>query len=196
MFFIFLYDVVAIGTRTKISLGAGHAVAGLVAVEFAWPEFLAIRGVGDGLDGAGVDDLVTAGRVLRGDLEAVEEQAGAFGIELAGGDGVDDQGERDLNRTAIFKRQEGDWFDLPRRIFEGGAGTGGLGVDGYESVRSSGLRPGLEAIRETLEAAVEVAVIGVADGGGVAFFPAGLDVAAFEVDDNYALNTERPIESL
>jgi hypothetical protein len=43
--------------------------------------------------------------VSRGDLESVEE-AGAFGVELVGGEGLEDFDKRELDRGAIFGRRE------------------------------------------------------------------------------------------
>jgi hypothetical protein len=52
----------------------------------------------------GVDlDVLGVGR---GDLESVEEEAGAFGVELMGGEGLEDFDERELDRGAVFDRGE------------------------------------------------------------------------------------------
>jgi hypothetical protein len=41
-------------------------------------------------------------------LEAVEEGGGSFGVELTGGEGVDDDGESDLHGFAVFEGGELD----------------------------------------------------------------------------------------
>ena len=80
---------------------------------------------GEGAGGAGGSDLqavrvcgsfgeyvgwvgrdVEAGGVVAGKLEAVEESGGAADFELAGGEGVDDDGERGLDGVAVFEGGE------------------------------------------------------------------------------------------
>src|ERR1700736_2132498 len=67
---------------------------------------------GGGLEGAddlgGVGPGVGPGGVHAGELEAVEEGGGAFGVEVSGGKGVDDDGEGDLDRFAVFEGGELD----------------------------------------------------------------------------------------
>jgi hypothetical protein len=64
----------------------------------------AFLGVADGADAVGVDlDVFGVGR---GDLEPVEEEDGAAGVELVGGEGMDDFDERELNGGAVFDIRE------------------------------------------------------------------------------------------
>ena len=81
------------------------------------------------------------GGVDGGKLEAVEEGGGAFGLEVSGGEGVDDDGEGDLDGLAVF---EGGEFDVLAGDKVAGAGCGGAPKAGVALV----------------EAGVEVAVRG------------------------------------
>ena len=56
-------------------------------------------GVGFGLE---------AGGVAGGKLEAVEQGCGALGVEVAGGEGVNDDGESNLDGFAVFEGRELD----------------------------------------------------------------------------------------
>jgi hypothetical protein len=56
-----------------------------------------ICGSGAGLDSCGVGG---------GELEAVEKRGGAFGVEAAGCDGIDDHRERELDRFGVFEREQ------------------------------------------------------------------------------------------
>jgi hypothetical protein len=103
-----------------------------------------LGGVGLGAQGGGVDG---------GELEAVEEGGGATGLQVSGGEGVDDDGEGDLDGFAVF---EGGELDVL-------AGEGG-GV--------------AEAAVALVEAVVEVAPYSRGEGGGFAAGSVGLDVAA------------------
>jgi len=61
---------------------------------------------GDFFDGGGGFGLgVGFGEVLAGDLEAVEEQTGAFGIEVVGGQPLEDLAYGVLDGAAVF----GEW---------------------------------------------------------------------------------------
>ena len=59
-------------------------------------------------DAGGVGFGLEAGRVAGGKLEAVEQSGGALGVEVAGGEGVDDDGESDLDGFAVFEGGELD----------------------------------------------------------------------------------------
>ena len=59
-------------------------------------------------DTGGVGFGLEAGRVAGGKLEAVEQSGGALGVEAAGGEGVDDDGESDLDGFAVFEGGELD----------------------------------------------------------------------------------------
>jgi hypothetical protein len=57
---------------------------------------------GDVFDGFGGGlQVFEAGQVGTGDLEAVEESAGALGVDVAGGDAAEDVVEGDLDRGAV-----------------------------------------------------------------------------------------------
>ena len=77
-------------------------------------EFIAIAGVGDGFDGFEGEDVLLAFNILRGDLKAVEEEAGAAGVEFRGAERTKNPREGQLDGTAIF--EEGK---LDRLIFAG-----------------------------------------------------------------------------
>lgn len=87
-----------------------------------------VEAFGGGLDGAdhvgGVGAEVEVGGVDGGELEAVEEGGGAAGVELAGSECVDDDGEGDLDGLAVFERGE---FDVLAGD-EGGAGLPAIGA--------------------------------------------------------------------
>jgi hypothetical protein len=121
-----------------------------------------VEAFGRGFEGA--DDVgcegfgLQAGGVILGELEAVEQGGGALDVELAGGEGVDDDGESDLDGFAVF---QGDQFDVLAGD-EVAAGGGG-GAEGGVAL---------------VEAVVEVAPGPVGEGGGFAAGSVGLDVAA------------------
>jgi hypothetical protein len=121
-----------------------------------------VEALGGGVDGAdyfgGVGLEVEMGGVNGGELEAVEEGGGAPGLEISSGEGVDDDGEGDLDGFAIF---EGGEFDV---------------LAGDEVAASSGSVP--ECSVALVEAGVEVAVGGFVERWGVALEAVGLDVAA------------------
>ena len=113
--------------------------------------------VADDVDGLG-DDGEAAG-VGGGEAQAVEEDAGAGGVEQLGGDGVDDLGDGELDGLAVFEGGEGDHLAAGDA---GGAAGEGLSVDLVGAV----------------EAVVEVAEVVVGEGDGAALGSVGLDVAA------------------
>ncbi len=126
----------------------------------AW--FCQVQAFGGGFDGA--DDVgregfgVEAAGVVAGELEAVEESSGSLDVELSGGEGVDDDGEGDLDGFAVF---EGGEFDV---------------LAGDEV--AAGGRSGAEGAVALVEAVVEVAPCSVGEGWGLAAGSVGLDVAA------------------
>ena len=76
----------------------------------AW--FCEVDTLGGGVDGADYVmregfEVETPG-VAGGELQAVEESGGSARLQLAGGEGVDDDGEGDLNGFAIFEGGELD----------------------------------------------------------------------------------------
>jgi hypothetical protein len=121
-----------------------------------------VEAFGGGFDGAdlvgSVGVVVEAPDVAAGDLEAVEEGGGALVVELPGGEGVDDDGESDLDGFAVF---EGGEFDV---LAGDEVGTGGFGV--------------AEAAVTVVEVVVEVAVGTGGEGGGGALEAIRLDVSA------------------
>jgi hypothetical protein len=46
---------------------------------------------------------VEPGGIVGGQLQAVEQGGGAAGVQIAGGEGVDDDGEGDLNGFAVLE---------------------------------------------------------------------------------------------
>ncbi len=60
--------------------------------------FHGVGGIGCGLAGRQIDG---------GDLEAVEQEAGAAGVELVGGETKDDFADGGLDGGAIFRAREG-----------------------------------------------------------------------------------------
>jgi hypothetical protein len=100
----------------------------------------------------GVDGLVF-GEVHGGDLETVEEEAGAAGVECVGGDALEDFADGVLDGGAVFGDGEG----------EGPAAAAGFEVD-------DGLAVGVVVVAEGLEA----------EAGGVATATVGEDVAALQ----------------
>jgi hypothetical protein len=107
-----------------------------------------VEAVGGGFDGAdgsgGRGFVVEAAGVVAGELEAVEQGGGAFDVELAGGEGVDDDGEGDLYGLSVF---EGGEFDV---LAGDEVASGGFGV--------------AEGGVALMEAVVEVAPLAVGEG--------------------------------
>src|ERR1700679_3112190 len=111
-------------------------------------------GVDGGDYGGGVGLELEVGGVHGSELETVEEGRGAFGLDLSGGEGVDDDGEGDLDGFAVF---EGGELDV---------------ATGDEvAARGRGVAEGGVAL---VEASVEVAVGGLVERWGVALETVGL----------------------
>jgi hypothetical protein len=100
----------------------------------AW--FCQVEAFGRGFDGAddvGCEGLgLEAAGVVAGELEAVEESGGALDVELSGGEGVDDDGEGDLDGFAVLESGELDVLagDEVAAGGLGGAEGGGAGGGG------------------------------------------------------------------
>jgi hypothetical protein len=98
---------------------------------------------------------VFAGEGSGGDLEAEEEEAGAFGVEVIGGDAGEDLGDGELDGGAVFQYGEGEGFEVGVRV----AGDADLGDEAAAGV------------------VVEAEVL-AAQGGRAAAVAGGVDVAA------------------
>jgi hypothetical protein len=98
-----------------------------VVVLESFPDERGFGSVNDLVDGAGFGEVlavgggfggedylgrvwigVDSGEIAGGDLEAVEKRGGLSGLHLIGGEGVDDDGESDLDGLSIFERAEMD----------------------------------------------------------------------------------------
>ena len=62
-----------------------------------------------------------------GDLEAVEEEAGAFWVEVVGGDAAEDLGQGELDGGAVFEDGHGEGVPVGVGIAGGVAGDGAAG---------------------------------------------------------------------
>jgi hypothetical protein len=111
--------------------------------------------VADDSGGIGLAD--EPGGVVGGQLEAIEQGGGAAGVQIAGGEGVDDDGEGDLDGFSVF---EGIELDV---LAGNEVAAGGVVV--------------AEALVGLVEAGVEVAPEFPGEGWGLAAGAVGLDVA-------------------
>jgi hypothetical protein len=102
------------------------------------------------------------GQVEAGDLETVEEQAGAAGVDVVGGDAAEDFADGLLDGRAVFRVREGE-----ARL---AAVAGGGVLDGAAGV--------VVEVAEGL--ATTIGAFGAADGGAAAAAAVGEDVAALE----------------
>ena len=130
--------------------------------------------VGGGL-GAGQRALIDGG-----DFERVEEQAGSFEVDLAGGDGLKEHGRGQLNGFGVFERGEVDFV-----LFGVGAGDGervfvtaAEGLDGFFLPGGHQLLGGGRAAVSLVEVAVEEAEGSAGEGGRLAAAAVGLEVTA------------------
>jgi hypothetical protein len=140
-----------LGADLVADLGADGFGDGAALFEFGEGAVVLVvdDGVGDGIfGGAG------AAEVVAGDLEAVEEQPGALGVDGVAGDASDDLGERELDGGGVVEAVEA-------RELKAGLG--------------------LAAAVDRLASAVEVVVVAEvlsAEGGRAAAAAVGEDVAA------------------
>ena len=107
-------------------------------------------------------DFVVLAAVGGCDLEAVEQKAGAFGVDLVGGEGAQDFGENHLDGGAVFEHGQGEGR---------GCGGGRGGSVGYGFGRRDG-----EEVAAGLKMEVAEAVSADSDGG--ALLSAGTNVLA------------------
>jgi hypothetical protein len=84
--------------------------------------------VGEGKHCRAGDDVSVALDILRGDLESVEKETGAAGIELGAGKAVEDLGECNLDGAAIFENREFDGLLFALGFFGGEAVQAGVEV--------------------------------------------------------------------
>jgi hypothetical protein len=134
-------------------LGEVDLIKGL-GFEVGKGEVEGVAGGGESADGGGVGSglALERGEVAGGDLETAKKQKSAGKLEVAGGDGVDDLGDGELDGLPILKRDEID------------------AVDGVEGLA------GTVAAVTSLEALVVVAEGLSIEGDGAAFVSGGADV--------------------
>jgi hypothetical protein len=125
------------------------------------------RGFGGADDVGGEGFGAESAGVVAGELEAIEKSCGAFDIEVAAGESVDDDGERNLDGFAVF---EGDEFDV-------------LAGDEIAASRFGGA----VFFVATVQAMVEVTPLSVIECGRVALQAVGLDVTAKSVGHGFLL---------
>ncbi len=148
-FIIIVFEVFRIQKLVDLS-GLGEVEAGGGGV---------LGGCEDVADGAGGGRVGVEARGVRGgELEAVEKGGGSLDLEVAGGEGVDDLGEGDLDVLAVLDRAELDVL----------AGQEIALGDRVEAVRRVAL----------VETRVEVAEVAAVEGDAFALKSVGLDVPA------------------
>ena len=125
-------------------------------------DFFAFRGELEVADGMEMADFVVFAAVGGGDLEAVEQQAGALGIDLVGGKRTEDFGENHLDGGAVFEHGQG----------ESGGGRNGCGGSVGDSLG------GGDGEKVAAGLKMEIAETVTADGDGGALLAAGTDVLA------------------
>ncbi len=142
-----------------------------------WEEFGAGgEGAVGGVDGDLLDDaslllwlagLAGLGEVEGGDLEAVEEEAGAAGVELVGGEAVEDLADGLLDGGAVFGDGEGEGGGLVLALgeVEGGDGAAGVGLAVVEAEVLAGEAGAAAAVAVGEDVAALVAARVDGDGG-------------------------------
>ena len=131
-------------------------------------------GAGEGSDdggGGGFDGDGTG--VGGGELEAVEEDGGAFGVDAVAGESGDEEGDGDLDRLDVFEGREVD-FELIGQVL--GLDSCRLGLVGAVFEQDGGCFD--HVFVAAVEAGVEVAEGGETEAWGLAAASVGLDVAA------------------
>ena len=112
--------------------------------------------------------------VPTGDLECVEQSASEAGIDLAGGDGGKEQGDRELDRLGVFERRE---------VAGGGSGELGRPLAVFQEILHGLWAQGTDfgcadGIVSASDGPVEITEAGAGDGGRLATAAVGLDVPA------------------
>jgi hypothetical protein len=138
-------------------------------------EFRVLFDVGDGL--GGVHGVFLPGEVERGDLEAVEEETGAAGIEFVRCEAKDHFGDGALDGGALVRAGEGKGEAAGFSAFRGLLAV----FAGFELFLLDGLAGGV----------VEEAEDFLAERGTSAAMAAGEDVAALEADVGRGLSGHR-----
>ena len=116
-------------------------------------------GLLDGFFGGGgfaVLSTIQGREVDAGDLEAVEEESGAAGVEFVGGDALQDAGDGELDGGSVFDEVQVEGFAAGEGGFAGGSVFTGV-LDGCAG------------------GVMEVAELLVAEAGGAAAEAVGLD---------------------
>jgi hypothetical protein len=143
--------------------GFGGGVGGFE--ELGWgSEGTEVGVVDDGVDG-GFGEVVGvgSGEVEAGDLEAVEEQAGAAGVEVVGRDAREDFAEGELDGGAVFEGGDVEDGAAAEREVVVGAGSEAAGavVEVAELLAAQGRAAAAAAFGEDVAALVEVGGHGV-----------------------------------
>jgi hypothetical protein len=121
--------------RRKFGYGSERAVGGIEGdlVDHLRNVFVVLA-VGLGVGACG------GGQVATGDLEAIEKEAGAFGVDLVAGDALEDLTDGELDGGAVVREgdvEAGAAAFAFVRVFDGAAG--GVVVVAKSSLRRHGL---------------------------------------------------------
>ena len=82
---------------------AGGTVVAVAADVFYGREIFAVGGLGGERLGIDLENVPAALDILRGDLEAVKQEAGALGFERVGGEATEHLADGELDCTAVFE---------------------------------------------------------------------------------------------
>lgn len=149
---------------------AADGAFGLIVAELGgWGEIAEDGVVGDFRDGGGCLGLLFGigfRQVEAGDLETVEEEAGAAGIDVVGGDLLEHLADGEQDGAAVFNHRQGEG---------GSAGAPGSGI-------LEGAAGGVVEVAKIFVALRVFLGSGAAEGGVFAAMAIGEDVAALEPD--------------
>jgi hypothetical protein len=123
--FVFFFRLVVFAI---VSLVAGTTVIRRIADGFLRGELFALGAAGEEGDRIRLEDVQVVRDILRGDLEAVEKEAGTTRIEFRGGKGVEDLGKGDLDGAAVLQDRELEWLILAAALLSGKAVEAGVEV--------------------------------------------------------------------